>query len=532
MDSLRLLLPKLLLLLLLVCSSDSVFADGKFFRRLEVADEPGIQAQRAVVSFKDGTETLIVQSDVAGEDTSYGWLLPLPAEPTSIEPCQANSVNALGGIVRPEVAEYPATFLVFSFVLMLAMVAVCLDHLRSKARGVVRTSPVTILLGVVVVLLVALLMLPTLSRSRGLAGGVDVLQTVKAGVYDVTTIKGQTGKAVEQWLASNGFASPPLAATIIQEYVSSDWCFLAAKVSTESSGTVTHHPLKVTFPASQVIYPLKLTGSDGEPIQLDLFVIADRQACAAGMKTWVCDAVDRDANRYTQFEDYACELPPVYKGRHAMVSRIGIPAVSELMWPSCVVTRLHGRLDASDMREDLSLTWSAPKPMRATLHSQGGAIGWGAAIAMIVLALSFGWFTRAAVKRGWSWQIMLRRRLAACVVLGLLVGGAPYAMLEIVPVESTGREAVRSMIAASAHRCALHELSKNPPKLPFPEAYRALVMADRPDETTDEGADLDKPGDFKIEATADGWRLTIIDWPYIPVTIPIASDGTPEPADD
>jgi len=528
MKSLQSLLPRLLVLVLLACSADSAFANGKFFRRLEVADEPGIQAQRAVVAFKDGIETLIVQSDVAGADTSYGWLLPLPAEPTSIEPCQSNSLNALGGIVRPEVAEYPQTFLIFSFVLMLIMLAACLDHLRSKARGKVRTSPVRILLGIVVVLFLASLLLPTLSVSRGLAGGVDVLQTVKAGVYDVAVIKGETGEAVEEWLTSNGFASPPSATTIIEDYISSNWCFLAAKVSTETSGTVTHHPLKVAFPVSQAVYPLKLTGSDGEAIQLDLFVIAERRPVAAGMNTWVSDSFDTDSSYYHRFDDYACEMPPIYKARKKPFARIGIPAVSELMWPGCVVTRLHGRLDATDMGKDLSLTWMAPEPMRATLYSQRSAIGWSAAIAMIVVTLSFAWLTRGAAKKGWSWRVMLQKRLVVAVVLGLLVGGARYAMLEIVPVKTTGRQAIRSIIAASTHRHALQQLSESPPDSPFPEAYRKLVMEERPDETMNESADLDKPGDFTIEATDSGWRLTIIDWPYIPVTIPISADGQPQ----
>ena len=55
-------------------------------------------------------------------------------------------------------------------------------------------------------------------------------------------------------------------------------------------------------------------------------------------------------------------------------------------------------------------------------------------------------------------------------------------------------------------------------------------MASESSEALREGGDLDKPGDFTIEATDGGWRLTIIDWSYIPITIPISSDGTPRAA--
>lgn len=532
MKSLRSVLAGLLAIVLPMCSADSVFADGKFFRTLKVADEPGIRAQRAVIAFKDGIETLIVQSDVEGQDASYGWLLPLPAEPTSIEHCQANTLNALADVVHPEVAAYPSTFPIFSFVLMFIVIAVCLDHLRLKRLGVVRSSLARILLGVVVVVLLAAVLLPSLGRSRGLSSNVHVLQTVKAGVYDVAIIKGETGDDVESWLTSNGFASPSSATAIIRDYVSRGWCFLAAKVSPQVSGTVTHHPLKVTFPTPQAIYPLRLTGSDGNPVQLDLFVIADRRASAPAMRVWVCDSYDRDADYHHQFDHYVCEVPPVYRSQAMSLVRIGIPAVSGLMWQDCVLTRLHARLDPSDMREDLRLTWLPLKPERVTLYGRKSAVGWSAAVAAIIVGLSFAWSTRTAARKGWSWQMMLRRRFPAAVLLGLLAGGARYATVEIVPVESGDRQTLRSMIAVSAHGYALWQLTENPPKSRFPDAYRDLLLKYKPDETLQEATDLDKPGDFKIEATDSGWRLTIINWPYIPVTIPISSQGAPQPAGD
>ena len=69
-----------------------------------------------------------------------------------------------------------------------------------------------------------------------------------------------------------------------------------------------------------------------------------------------------------------------------------------------------------------------------------------------------------------------------------------------------------------------------------PEGYVAFVEelpgANIQSETLEEATDLDKPGDFKIETTDGGWRLTIIDWQNIPITIPISSNGTPQAAAD
>lgn len=509
---------------------DTAFGDGKFFRRVEVSDEPGIRAQRAVISFRDGVETLIVQSDLEGADTSYGWLLPLPAEPTTIEPCPANSLTALSGILRPEIARTPQTLLLFSFFFVPLVVFACLAWIDQKARPGYRVSVSTIVLGVIFALMFASVFLPTLSRGRSGLGGVEVLQTAKAGVYDVTVIKGQSAEEVEGWLKSNGFAAPPAATAILRDYVSDHWCFLAAKVSAEAEGEVTHHPLKVAFPASQAIYPLRLTGSDGEPIQLDLYVIAERRASAASMQTWVCEPFFRDTE-YRGFYGYACEVPTVYESRNTPGTRIGIPVVADLMWPGCVVTRLHAKFDANDMNEDLSLAWLEPEPTRARFHSATSALGRSGVIAALVLAVAFAWFTRAAGSKGWSWQTLLRRRLVPAIALGLAAGAIRLVTLDVVRTKETGRFE-RGILNTIAHERALWELSEEPRAAPFPVAYRKRLKDRWSGEGPDESADLSEPGDYRIERAEDGWRLTLLDRQFIPITISIASTGVPRPAAD
>lgn len=517
-----------------ICLSHEVRADGKFFQLLEVADEPGIQAQRAVIAFKNGCETLIIQSDIEGEGSSLGWILPLPAEPTSIEPCEASSLMLLSGVVGPKVADVPRRFLALSLMFLVAMIAVCVDRLLRKDIGF---SPLRILLGVIAFFLLAAgFLLPSLSRSRDLSlpDGVEVLQATKAGVYDVVVIRGGSGDAVGQWLRSNGFACPSSVTPIIQDYVSNKWCFLAAKVAPESNGTISHHPLKVSFPAAQAIYPLRLTGVDSMPIQLDLYVIGERRASASHMSTWLCDSFSQYRD-YHPFGKYVSITRPIFIGRETL-SQVGIPAISSLMWPGCVLTRLHGRLDAADMEADLTMNWIDPQPVRVTLYSRWGAAGLGAGVASIAFALAIAWSTRTATKRGWQIREMIRRRLLPTVVVALLVGTACYGMLEIVPTKATTRQqTIKSMFSAPLHihRYALRALSAKPPELPFPEAYRQRLeeryqLAVMQENT---GA-LERPGDFRIETTEDGWLLTIVDRYSIPISIPISSNGVPRLSSD
>ena len=527
-----------LLLTLLAGTAHTARADGKFFRIPEVADEPGVHAQRALIAYKDGIETLVVQSDVTGAGASFGWLLPLPAEPTAVEPCPPHCLNFLPRRLAPHAARTPAPFLIPSLAFLLIVVVVCTRHVHMQGRPVTWSSLLMeVFLGALAAVTVLAQVLPSLSLAGSRSGpnGVDVLQTARAGVYEIAVITGCDAQAVSDWLTSNGFVSPPSATTVIEDYLADGWCFLAAKVTPEHTGPVTHHPLKVVFPTPRAVYPLRLTGSDGSPIHLDLYVVGKERAATAKMRTWFCDGFDRLGalkNVQDMYGDYAYETPPVYTSHHTRFTTFAIPTVSDLLWPGCVITRLSGRLQPRDMQQDLYPTWKSPTPTQFTLYTRGQAAGWAAGIAALVCALAFASLTPSAARRRWSAKQFVGRRLPPAIICGLLVGGTFYATREVAALKMSTEHPWRGTISSALHKNALRELCDRQPVLPFPEAYRQLVKAPEPGPKLDELMDLDARGDFSIEPTDDGWRLTIIEWQHIAVTISITPEGVPRLAEE
>ena len=81
----RLCLPAVLAILLFTVASVA-YADGKFFRPVEAIDDrPDILFQRALLVWRDGTETLVIESAVDSQSTKLAWVMPLPGVPEAIE---------------------------------------------------------------------------------------------------------------------------------------------------------------------------------------------------------------------------------------------------------------------------------------------------------------------------------------------------------------------------------------------------------------------------------------------------------------
>jgi len=60
-------------------------ADGCYVPARAVKKIPEIPAQRALISFKDGRETMVISSALNSESQELGWIIPVPCVPDSIE---------------------------------------------------------------------------------------------------------------------------------------------------------------------------------------------------------------------------------------------------------------------------------------------------------------------------------------------------------------------------------------------------------------------------------------------------------------
>lgn len=444
--------------------------DGKVFGRSEVQARVTIPNQQALISHQAGTECLVIETAFLGRGTNFGWVVPLPGEPR-VTAVSEDFFPALRTAFQPRLLHYVHHYylgvlfaggvaflawrsfkgeavwwkdLPLCLVLALALGILGKNLLLSgpglvfllATRLLVR-STVNFTVVVLVGMLLAVGMTAALHmKQSGLlitmeAGGdpslatplgVTVLSVQRAGVFEVTTLRGANPRAVLDWLEHNGFAAPAAIGPVVEDYVARGWVFVASKIRREhtTDGVTSAHPLSFTFSTPQPIYPLRLTGVDNEACAIDLYVFGERRATASPFRVLRCDRV---ANNSPDVSD---------RPRQSRL-QIRNSEVLHCIGHATVGTQLSALLTPEQMRADAEIRWRAFSSRGGTVFSRSGA-------AIVALNVSvplamLGWLLVGASRDGWgvNEKFIAQWRLAV-IIAALVTGCGVYWLLPKVDV--------------------------------------------------------------------------------------------------
>ncbi|MFA6103684.1 MAG: DUF2330 domain-containing protein [Victivallaceae bacterium] len=277
--------------LLLLTMTAQVMADGKMYWRESVP--PKIPYQRALILFKDGTETLVLQSkyEIPKIETkaSLGWVVPVPSEP-QIASLPADLAKDIFGRLsmnsRPEVTLFGD---IIVLVLLLGLVGLSVLTIlfchfssvvplpgwfmrnRSKLE---RLSLYSLLLCFIVGFFFFILLTP-LSASPG----VDVIKEQRVGIYNVKVVKSANSDDLIAWLNKNEFKFGKEDKAGFDSYISRGWCFVVANIKPTqdqkeqeivSEGLAA--PLILRFFHIQPVYPVVLTGTGNHDTEILIYM--------------------------------------------------------------------------------------------------------------------------------------------------------------------------------------------------------------------------------------------------------------------
>jgi hypothetical protein len=368
--------------------------DGMVIPTVAYPAQVAISDQQAALSFSNGSERLVIETRFTAAGTNFAWVVPLPNPPV-IEQATTGFFPTLQYLCRPEIIHnvpknYAGVLALLGLAILLLSVRptgrikpldllACLLVGAGAAAGGTEepfnwfvTGLVTAILFYDVVLIrltqksPLVVFVVTFAGASCLCGlllpagmslgstpvsstrDVTVLDRQIVGVFETTTLAAQDARALQSWLADNGYQVPANSEAVIAGYVRDHWVFVATKVLRNEAGpgTSTPRPLSFTFKTAKPVYPMRLTGLSGGPLHVDLFVLGDTGAAAPHF------AVERSTR---------LEL------RHS--------ALRAWFGPSAIITKLAGTLQPADMDEDVWISLpSAYHEYERHSYSRHGAL--------------------------------------------------------------------------------------------------------------------------------------------------------------
>lgn len=401
-----------------ICLADGIYIPEKVYEKL-----PTIPTQRAIISYHNGKETLIIESSLNGKGKDFGWIIPLPSAPDKIDKMSKGIFKTMPFLIQPRIIHDLSRWFSLPITILVIVLLGVICFVSLKKGGLIEFILYLLLVG-----FLSSMLLSAVVKARGRPQGirleiehekVEILEQVKAGIYEVTILKAKETTDLYNWLDRNGFRVPDKGKEVITDYIKKDWCFAAAKISRDlSEGISTPHPVGMEFKTSEPFYPLRLTALTESDVKLDVFVIAEDEAISKSLKKDFCDIFNPEL-----YKEYFREEMMVYRGEKTKAI-IGHPAILKLMWPGCVLTKLENRLKPKMMKKDIFLKFKDAIPYQKILFSHKGALyGAKLAILYVVIIGLIATFVYFKIRYKYGMGLYLKKMVIPVLGVAILCGG-------------------------------------------------------------------------------------------------------------
>ncbi len=350
-------------------SPKSSLADGCYIPAKAVKKMPEIPGQRAIIAWKDGTETLIISSALDSEAQELGWIIPVPNLPAEMKKVSPGALKTLNFCLQPKIThDLSQEARSVAFVAILGVLLVGIFQFKREWFASFSLLLLILMCG-------SALLLPASldggARATANASSVHVDKTARVGAYDIVVLRVEKAEDLDAWLSQHGFAAlPQNALPIIADYAKDKWVFVAIKLTREEGGKSAPHPIKLVFESKEAVYPLKLTSLPGGNTFFELFVVAANRVSSALLETEFCDKFDR--SQKGRDEEHVYGFEHYYSGADTGQD-VGHPEACSLMWPGCILTKLTGEIAGREMTDDLRFTSLEYAPYQQHFFSQAGA---------------------------------------------------------------------------------------------------------------------------------------------------------------
>jgi hypothetical protein len=197
--------------------------------------------ERALIAWDGAREDILMALRVAGGSDTAAWVMPVPSA-ARVSLGEAEVFTELERLTAPRIEYRDSWWPTFDWL-----------GTREVPDGALAAAP---------------------------PGGVSVLERQLIGPFDVARLAADDPGAASKWLTDNGFPHPDGLDANLAPYLSQGWQLVAVALTPARQGeTLTGdlQPLRLSFAADRVVYPLRLSRNAATPQSVDLFVIAEHR---------------------------------------------------------------------------------------------------------------------------------------------------------------------------------------------------------------------------------------------------------------
>jgi hypothetical protein len=427
------------IVLILVFCAQSVYGDGKYYPQKAYKVLPKIPSQRAILVFKDRMEKLTIESALDGQGQEFGWVVPLPSKPVEFEKMSPGLIKTLSLAIGPKITHDLRGRLGLFYIVAASLSLCYLFVFAMKPK-----SLIVFVILLACLLLVCLSMMTALGTAKRIDGmdlitmpGIKVHSIQEIGSYELAVLEAESAESLEKWLDDNGFTGLDARdREIVSDYIADSWYFVAAKLKRDGDGYSRPHPISMAFASDKLIYPIRLTSTVGSPVYLELFVISNKQAECERLSLELCDRYHFSAEARRDY--LSKQFVPGFLGKKYN-QHIGHPDAKKQMWDGCVLSKLCGTLNPSQMSHDIVLELKEVKPFCRHYYSHRGASGVGqmfclGAWCLIPFLLTGVFYNKIRGDGGRKFYI--KRVIIPSALFSLLLWGTIYLVLPKVEVRT------------------------------------------------------------------------------------------------
>ncbi|MEV6283589.1 DUF2330 domain-containing protein [Kribbella sp. NPDC051770] len=194
--------------------------------------------EHALVSFDGSTEQIVLSMAIQGSSKKAAWIMPVPSA-AEVTLGEASTFDELARVTAPKVVER-TTYWPFRD----------LELFGGRGGDTAGAPP---------------------------GAGVDVRGQMRLGPFQVVRLGGTSPTDVTGWLQTNGYAVPESLGTNLTPYLAEKWEIVAVKLAPEETdGALSGEtpPLKLSFAADKIVYPMRLSKGASTSQAVTVYVAA------------------------------------------------------------------------------------------------------------------------------------------------------------------------------------------------------------------------------------------------------------------